>query len=60
MEEIFAKGNKERLKRMRDRTSSANWAMSGDGLTLEEVRHDREMRERMRQDGGWRYGNGTH
>ena len=60
MEEIFAKGNKERLKRMRDRTSSANWTMSGDGLTLEEVRHDREMRERMRQDGGWRYGNGTH
>lgn len=60
MEEIFAKGNKERLKRMRDRTSSANWAMSGDGLTLEEVRHDREMRDRMRQDGGWRYGNGTH
>ena len=56
MEEIFAKGNKERLKRMRDRTSSANWAMSGDGLTLEEIRADREQRERMRLEGGWRYG----
>jgi hypothetical protein len=56
MEEIFAKGNKERLKRMRDRTSSANWAVSGDGLTLEEVRADREQRERMRREGGWRYG----
>jgi hypothetical protein len=58
MEEIFAKGNKERLKRLRDRTSSANWAMSGDGLTLEEVRADREQRERMRVEGGWRYGLG--
>ena len=56
MEEIFAKGNKDRLKRMRERTSSANWAISGDGLTLEEVRVDREQRERMRLDGGWRYG----
>jgi len=56
MEEIFAKGNKDRLKRMRERTSSANWAISGDGLTLEEVRADREQRERMRREGGWRYG----
>ena len=56
MEEIFSKGNKERLKRLRDRTSSANWAISGDGLTLEEVRVDREQRERMRIEGGWRYG----
>lgn len=56
MEEIFAKGNKDRLKRLRDRTSSANWAHSGDGLTLEEVRVDREQRERMRVEGGWRFG----
>jgi hypothetical protein len=56
MEEIFAKGNKDRLKRMRERTSSANWAISGDGLTLEEIRADREQRERMRREGGWRYG----
>ena len=56
MEEIFSKGNKDRLKRMRERTSSANWAISGDGLTLEEVRADREQRERMRLEGGWRYG----
>jgi hypothetical protein len=56
MEEIFTKGSKDRLKRMRERTSSANWAISGDGLTLEEVRADREQRERMRREGGWRYG----
>ena len=56
MEEIFAKGNKERLKRLKDRTSSANWVKSGDALTLEEVRIDREQRERMRVEGGWRYG----
>lgn len=55
MEEIFAKGNKDRLKKFRDRTSSANWALSGDGLTIEEVRADREMRERLRREGGWRY-----
>ncbi|RMZ80072.1 hypothetical protein DV737_g3152, partial [Chaetothyriales sp. CBS 132003] len=59
MEEIFSKGNKERLKRLRDRTSSANWAISGDGLTLEEVRADREQRERIRLDGGWQYGTGS-
>ncbi|KAJ9601917.1 hypothetical protein H2200_013587 [Cladophialophora chaetospira] len=57
IEEIFSKGNKDRLKRLRDRTSSANWALSGDGLTLEEVKADREQRERMRLEGGWRYGN---
>ncbi|KIW19464.1 hypothetical protein PV08_00036 [Exophiala spinifera] len=56
MEEIFAKGNKDRLKRLRDRTSSANWTLSGDGLTLEEVRADREQRERMRLEGGWKFG----
>lgn len=56
MEEIFAKSNKERLKRLRDRTSSANWITSGDGLTLEEVKSYREQRERMRLQGGWIYG----
>ena len=56
IEEVFAKGNKERLKRLRQRTSSANWTMSGDGLTLEEIKVDKEQRERMRLDGGWRYG----
>jgi hypothetical protein len=56
MEEIFAKGNKDRLKRLKDRTSSANWVKSGDALTLEEVRIDREQRERMRVQGGWQYG----
>ncbi|KAF7510109.1 hypothetical protein GJ744_007008 [Endocarpon pusillum] len=55
MEEIFTKGNKDRLKRFRERTSSANWATSGDGLTVEEVRADREMRARIRGEGGWRF-----
>lgn len=56
MEEMFAKTDKNRLKRLRDRTSSANWITSGDGLTLEEVRSYREQRERMRLQGGWMYG----
>ena len=56
MEEIFSKGDKARLKKMRMRTSSANWVTSGDGLTLEEVRKDREMRDRIRIQGGWGFG----
>jgi len=57
MEEIFTtKGSKDRLKRLRDRTSSANWALSGDGLTVEEIQADREQRQRMRLEGGWKYG----
>lgn len=58
MEELFSgKGvNKDRMKRWRDRTSSANWVVSGDGLTVEEVRADREARERIRGEGGWRFG----
>lgn len=61
IEEIFAKGgsgsnsSKDRFNKLRQRTSSANWITSGDGLTIEEVRADREMRERMRIQGGWRY-----
>ena len=54
MEEIF-RGNKDRLKRFRDRTSSANWA-GPDGLTQEEIMRDNAGRERMRQNGGWTYG----
>ncbi|KAK8159798.1 hypothetical protein IWX90DRAFT_516281 [Phyllosticta citrichinensis] len=52
MEEIFK--NKERHKRFRDRTSSANWSGS-DRLTEDERRRDREARERMMKDGGWTY-----
>jgi hypothetical protein len=53
MEEIFK--NKDRHKRFRDRTSSANWA-GNDRLTEEERKRDREGRERLMKDGGWTYG----
>jgi hypothetical protein len=52
MEEVFK--NKDRHKRFRDRTSSANWA-GADRLTEEERRKDREGRERMMRDGGWTF-----
>lgn len=54
MEEIF-KDNKERFKRFRDRTSSANWLSTGDGLTAEEVRWDLEQREKLKRNGGWTF-----
>ena len=53
MEEIFK--NKERQKRFRDRTSSANW-LGQDRLTEDEIRKDLADREKMRRDGGWTYG----
>jgi hypothetical protein len=52
MEEIFK--NKERHKRFRDRTSSANWA-GADRLTEDERRRDKEARERLMRDGGWTF-----
>ena len=54
MEEIF-RGNKDRMKRFRDRTSSANWN-GPDGLTQEEIMKDNADRERMKRDGGWTTG----
>ena len=57
MEEIFAKGtHKDRLKRLRDRTSSARWIENGDVLTKEEVEKDKIARDRIRGEGGWRMG----
>lgn len=58
MEEIF-KDNKERFKRFRDRTSSANWLSTGDGLTADEVKWDMEQRERLKKNGGWTYNPAT-
>ena len=56
MEEVFKGGkNAERLKRFRDRTSSAQWVESGDQVTSAEKRKDMMMRERVVRDGGWRY-----
>jgi hypothetical protein len=58
MEEVF-KGakNQERLKRFRDRGSSAMWHETGDAVTSEEKRRDMEARERVYKDGGWSYNN---
>ncbi|PGH23616.1 hypothetical protein AJ80_02397 [Polytolypa hystricis UAMH7299] len=53
MEEIF-KDNKDRLRRFRDRTSSANWS-GPDGLTQDEVKWDLQERERLKKNGGWTF-----
>ncbi|RDI89592.1 Benzoate 4-monooxygenase [Venturia inaequalis] len=52
MEEVFK--NKDRHKKFRDRTSSANWS-GQDRLTEEERQRDREAREKMMKDGGWTF-----
>lgn len=52
MEEVFK--NKDRHKKFRDRTSSANWS-GQDRLTEEERKRDREAREKMMKDGGWTF-----
>ncbi|KAF2757786.1 hypothetical protein EJ05DRAFT_401220 [Pseudovirgaria hyperparasitica] len=52
MEEIFK--NKDRHKRFRERTSSANWS-GGDRLTEEEKQRDREARRRLMRDGAWSF-----
>ena len=56
MEKVF-KGikNPERLKRLRDRGSSALWVESGDAVTSAEKRRDRELREKVVRNGGWTY-----
>ncbi|KAK2882432.1 hypothetical protein FQN49_000354 [Arthroderma sp. PD_2] len=51
MEEIF-KGNKERVRKFRDRTSSANWN-GPDGLTQDEIKWDMAEREKLKNNGGW-------
>lgn len=56
MEEVFKGGkNPERLKRFRERGSSARWVESGDAVTSAEKRRDMEGRERVVRDGGWRF-----
>ncbi|RDW65711.1 uncharacterized protein DSM5745_09450 [Aspergillus mulundensis] len=53
LEETF-KADK-RIKKFRERTSSANWA-GPDGLTQEEIRKDVAERQRLRLNGGWTFG----
>ena len=56
MDEVFRNGkNQDRLKRFRDRGSSAAWIESGDAVTSAEKRKDMALRERVVRDGGWRY-----
>lgn len=56
MDEVFRNGkNQDRLKKFRDRGSSAAWVESGDAVTSAEKRRDMEMRERVVREGGWRY-----
>ncbi|KAK3670276.1 hypothetical protein LTR78_009830 [Recurvomyces mirabilis] len=56
MEEVFKGGkNAERMKRFRDRGSSAAWVESGDAVTSAEKRRDLEGRERLVREGGWRF-----
>ncbi|KAI5199935.1 hypothetical protein E4T39_06000 [Aureobasidium subglaciale] len=57
MEEVFRNSkNPERLKKFRDRGSSARWIDTGDAVTKEEKVKDREMRARVVKEGGWRFG----
>lgn len=55
MDDVFA-ANPERLKRLRVRTSSANWIRTGDGLNQVEVVEDIIGRQAIKNAGGWTYG----
>lgn len=55
MEEVFKGGKADRLKRFRDRGSSAAWIETGDALTSAEKRRDLEGREKVAREGGWRF-----
>ncbi|KAF2766252.1 hypothetical protein EJ03DRAFT_183761 [Teratosphaeria nubilosa] len=56
MDEVFKNGkNQERLKRFRERGSSAMWVETGDAVTSAEKRRDMEVRERVAREGGWSY-----
>lgn len=46
----------KKIKKFRERTSSANWAGT-DALTQEEIRRDLAERQRLRLNGGWTFGN---
>lgn len=54
LEEWFTK-DKNRLHKLRMRTSSANW-FGADRLTEDEIKKDAEARQKMSKDGGWSFG----
>jgi len=55
MEEVFKGAKADRVKKFRDRGSSAAWVTSGDAITSAEKRRDMEMREKVVREGGWRF-----
>ncbi|KAJ5623585.1 hypothetical protein N7490_012190 [Penicillium lividum] len=52
LEETFKADKK--IKKYRDRTSSANWS-GPDGLTQEEIQKDVAERQKLRRNGGWSF-----
>lgn len=52
LEETFKTDKK--IKKFRERTSSANWS-GADRLTQEEIRKDLAERQRLRLNGGWSF-----
>ncbi|PKX94953.1 uncharacterized protein P174DRAFT_439618 [Aspergillus novofumigatus IBT 16806] len=52
LEETFKADKK--IKKFRERTSSANWS-GADGLTQDEIRRDLAERQRLRLNGGWTF-----
>jgi hypothetical protein len=52
MEDAFK--NDKKIKKFRERTSSANWG-GPDGLTQEEINRDLAARRVMRANGGWSF-----
>ncbi|KAL2869734.1 uncharacterized protein BJX67DRAFT_346895 [Aspergillus lucknowensis] len=54
LEDTFKSDKK--IKKFRERTSSANWA-GPDGLTQDEIRRDIAERQRLRLNGGWSFEN---
>lgn len=56
MDDVFRNGkNAERLKKFRDRGSSARWVETGDAVTAEEKKKDQDARAKMFRDGGWSF-----
>ena len=55
MDEVFKGSKTDRLKRFRERGSSARWIETGDAVTDEEKKRDGEMRGLLHKEGAWNY-----
>jgi len=60
MDEVFKGSKTDRLKRFRERGSSARWVETGDAVTEEEKKRDGEMRGLLHKEGGWNYRQQMH